>query len=186
MREPAPKILLKALSRPRKTSSPRQRLYALPARKGNAEPDVPFAEPTLGLLRAVSDLQLLAGHVSVLLDDPALNDSGISGWLDDLDSVLDMIRREITAGRMVSREDITIDDEGPSDLHEILARCPSAEDADWPETGESRLLVRLTDWWLEQIGERGNALLHLLIGADDAVEAARSFAALDTIRYPFV
>jgi hypothetical protein len=186
MRELAPKILLKALPRPRKTSSPRQRLSARPARQGNPEADAPFARPTLGLLLAVSDLQVLAGHVSVLLDDPALKDSGISSWLDDLDSVLDRIRREITAGRIVSREDITIDDDGPSDLHEILARCPSAEDADWPETGESRLLVRLTDWWLEQIGERGNALLHLLIGADDAVEAARSLAALDSIRYPFV
>lgn len=185
MKEPAPKILLKALPRPSKPSSLRQRLSARSARQGNAEPDVPFAQPTLGLLRAVSDLQVLAGHVSVLLDAPALNDSGISGWLDDLDSVLDMIRREITAGRMVSREDI-IDDEGPSDLHEILAQCPSAEDVDWPDTGESRLLIRLTDWWLEQIGERGQTLLHLLIGADDAVEAAKSFAALDTIRYPFV
>lgn len=186
MKEPALKILLKALPRPRKASPVRQRLSARPARQGNAEPDAPFAQPTLGLLLAVSDLQVLADHVSVLLDDPALKDSGISRWLDDLNSVLDIIRRQVTEGRIVFLEDITIDDDGPSDLHEILARCPSAENADWPETGESRLLVRLVDWWLEQIGERGNALLHLLIGADDALEAARSLAALNSIRYPFL
>lgn len=124
--------------------------------------------------------------MSALLDDPALKESGISRWLDDLDSVLDMIRRRITEGRIASREDITIDDDGPADLHELLARCPSAEDAGWPDTAESRLLLRLTDWWLEQIGERGQALLHLLIGADDAIEAAKSLTVLDTIRYPFV
>lgn len=186
MRESAPKILLKALPRPGKTSSLRQRLSARPPGHGKAEPNAAFDQPTLGLLLAVSDVQVLAGHVSALLDHPALKNSGISRWLDDLDTVLDMIRRGITEGGIGFREGITIDDEGPADLHEVLAQCPSAEEVDWPDTAENRLLVRLTDWWLEQIGERGQALLHLLIGADDALEAARSLAALDIIRYPFV
>jgi hypothetical protein len=148
--------------------------------------DAALDRPTLGFVLAVGDVQALAGHVSALLDDAAVKETGITGWLDSLDGVLDMIRSAIAEGKMVSREDLTIDDEGPADLHEVLARCPSAEDAGWPETRQSRLLVRLIDYWLEQICERGKALLHLLIGADDVIEAARSLTTINAIRYPFV
>lgn len=182
--KPARKIVLMALPRPQKPASPR-RPSATAAQHRNATPDAAPDAPTFGLMLALEDLQVLAGHVSALLDDAALNDIGIGSWLGELDNVLGAIRSAIGKGWIISREDLSIEDEGAADLHEVLARRPSAEDVDWPETGQSRLLVRLVDYWLDQIGERGHSLLHLLIGADDVLEAARSLTALGGIRYPF-
>jgi hypothetical protein len=150
----------------------------------DAQSSPTFDVPTQGLILAVADLQVLVGHVAVLLNDEYLKGSGIIDWLSNLDDVLRTLESSILHGRLTCREELTIDDEGPADLAEILAQRCFSENEAWPETGQSTLLAKLIDYWLDQVTARGHSLLHLLLGAEDVVGAAESLTKLNDIRYP--
>ena len=46
---------------------------------------------------------------------------------------------------------MTIDAGGLSELAEMLAQRCFSEDEDKPETGQSKLLAKLIDYWLDQV-----------------------------------
>ncbi|RLM50361.1 hypothetical protein DVK02_17410, partial [Halobellus sp. Atlit-31R] len=90
----------------------------------------------------------------------------------------------VATGRMSSRLQITMEDEEASGLEQALSHAWESEDNDWPDQPEFQLLPKLMGYWIKQIRDRGYSLLHLIIGADDMIEAARSLTKLNAVTYP--
>jgi hypothetical protein len=179
----APRIILPALKQHRKRTMTEQ-MRDQRERRGRDEKE--FADDPLsrGLAPAIADMKTLVDHVAALLDGPLLENVGISGWLVELHQALDHVRASLLSGELAKLDTITIDDDAPSSLESALSRAPTVEDAGWPDLPEFLLLRTLVDYWVQQLKARGYSLLHLLIGADDLIEAAASFAHLEKVTYP--
>lgn len=150
----------------------------------NVESDGPNDPLTRALLPAIQDMQTLVGHVFTLLDGPVATEAGITEWLQRLHAELELIRESVVTGRMSSRLQITMADEDASGLEQALSHAWESEDNDWPDQPEFHLLAKLMGYWLKQIQDRGYSLLHLIIGADDMIEAAKSLTKLNAVSYP--
>ena len=154
------------------------------ARLQNAESVGPDDPLTRALLPAIHDMQTLVGHVFALLDGPIAKEAGITEWLQRLQAELELVQESVATGRLSSRPQITMEDEEASGLEQALSHAWESEDNDWPDQPEFQLLAKLMGYWLKQIQDRGYSLLHLIIGADDMIEAAESLAKLNAVRYP--
>lgn len=76
-----------------------------------------------------------------------------------------------------------MEDEEPAGLEEALSLAWDSEDNDWPDQPESHHFAKLTGYWISQVPDRGYALVHTLIGADDLIRAAHTPQKLDEVRY---
>jgi hypothetical protein len=136
------------------------------------------------LLPATKDMQILVGHVYALLDGPVADEAGIINWLKRLQAELDISHKAVITGRMSSRELIAMEDEEPAGLEDALSGAWDSENNDWPDQPEFHLLAKLAGYWIQQVQDRGQALVYLMIGADDLMGAAHSLEKLGEIRYP--
>lgn len=184
MSRSAPKVILPALDAPRS----RNFGAVLRGRPGNRlqreQSEIPQDPLTRALLPAIRDMQIIVGHVYALLDGPVAQEAGIIEWLKHLQAELDISHEAVISGRMAAREVVTMDDEEPAGLDDALSRAWDSEANDWPDQAEFHLLARLTGYWIQQVRDRGYALVHLMIGADDLIEAADSLQKLGEVRYP--
>lgn len=176
------KVILPALT------APRSKTFGalLKSRPGRPrEPLEPPQDPLArALLPAIEDMQILVGHAYALLDGPVAQEAGIVEWLKRLQAELELSHNSVITGRMSSRGQITMEDEEPAGLEDAISGAWDSDDNDWPDQPEFHLLARLMGYWVRQVEVRGLALVHLMIGADDLIEAADSLQKLDEIRYP--
>ena len=177
------RLILPALEAPRPRTLG-ERLRSSRGKLQNAESDSADDPLTRALLPAVQDMQILAGHVFALLDGPVAQEAGITEWLQRLQAELELIRESVISGKMSSRLLITMEDEEASGLEQALSHAWQSEDNDWPDHPEFQLLAKLMGYWIKQIQDRGYSLLHLIIGADDMIEAAKSLTKLNAVSYP--
>jgi len=184
MSKPTSKVILLALE------APRSRTFgaSLKNRPGNRrqreQAEISQDPLTRALLPAINDMQILVGHVYALLNGPVAEEAGIIEWLKRLQAELGISREAVISGSLSAREVITMEDEEPAGLDDALSQAWESGDSDWPDQTEFDLLARLMEYWIQQVRDRGYALVHLMIGADDLLEAADSFKKLGEIRYP--
>ena len=178
------RLILPALDAPRSNTFAAR----MKNRPGNGrrhdEPDAPVDPLAKALLPAIKDMQILVGHVHALLNGPVAEEAGVSEWLKRLQAELDLAYDAVMSGRMSSRGVITMEDEEPAGLDDALSQAWDSEDNDWPDQPEFHLLAKLTGYWIRQVRDRGYALVHLMIGADDLIEAAQSLQKLGDVSYP--
>ena len=178
------RLILPALEAPRPRTFGERLTSRRSAMQQDEESDTPDDPLTRAILPAVQDMQTLVGHVFALLDGPVAKEAGITQWLQRLQAELDLIRESAATGRMSSRLQITMEDEEASGLEEALSHGWDSEDNDWPDQPEFHLLAKLMGYWLKQVQDRGRSLLHLIIGADDMIGAAKSLTKLNEVSYP--
>jgi len=177
MSKPASKVILRALEAPRSRTFG-ARLKNRPGNRQQGEQvEIPQDPLTRALLPAIKDMQILVGHVYALLNGPVAEEAGIIEWLKRLQAELDLSHEAVITGRLSAREIITMEDEEPATLDDALSQAWESDNSDWPDQPEFDLLARLTEYWIQQVRDRGYALVHL-------IEAAHSLRKLGEIRYP--
>ena len=184
MSRSVPRLILPALKAPSRHTFGERLRSGRSTNPRNAESTAPDDLLTRALLPALQDMQTLVSHVFALLDGLVAEEAGITEWLQRMQAELELVRESVDTGRLSSRSQITMDDEEASGLEQALSHVWKNEDNDWPDQPEFQLLAKLMGYWLKQIQDRGHALLHLILRADDLIEAAESLEKLNAVRYP--
>lgn len=146
--------------------------------------------------RAISDLLTMIIHVRKLLNDKFSIKVGVIDWLNEAEEVFKNVLKYIS-----NEENLfTVATDYGYDNHEILDCIEELLQNCWsedkrivlkiidkhPKTSGSYLAVRLIDFWIQEIVNRGFFIHGLLQGSIVCDDAEEIFQILDEIRYPFI